>query len=93
MNYDPEKTSMAIRTAGGNGLDPMSMIHGDVQTAFRIIGEHKKEAEEEAQEQAGLKTEVANLKAQLATLQNRLWGLLAGVILAGAGAAWSMVAG
>lgn len=93
MSYDPEKTSMSIREMGGSNLNPLNMIHQDLQTAFRIIGEHKKEAEDEAQEQASLKTEVANLKAQLATLQNRLWGLLAGVILAGAGAAWSMVTG
>ncbi len=80
--YDPDATSMAINQAGGSSLDPLTMIHKDVQTAFKIIGDHKKDSEEEARLQAALAAEVENLKAQISTLQTRLWGLLAGVILA-----------
>lgn len=91
MNYDPEKTSMAIQEQGGSSLNPLNMMHEDLKTAFTIMGEHKKEAEEEAKSQATLKAEVDNLKVAVSTLQTRLWGLLAvflGAIITGGVGLW-----
>ena len=89
--YDPDATSMAIDRHGGGSLDPLTMIHQDVQTVFKIVGEHKKEAEDEATAQAALVVEVNNLKEQVKTLQNRLWQLLAvflGAIITGGVGLW-----
>jgi len=79
--YDPEATSLAIQQSGGSHLDPLTMIHQDVQTAFKIIGKNQDKAETVAKIQASLKTEVANLKESVSTLQNRLWGLACGIVV------------
>ncbi len=93
-DYDYEKTQVAIQQQGGGALNPLSMIHDDLKECFRIVGKHKKEIDKRDQDQgediATLKAQVDNLTKQAAVLQTRLWGLLAGVILAvlGGGITW-----
>ena len=91
MNYyDHEKTSNALRQSGANPLDPMTMIHEDLQACFRIVGKNKDQQDNDAKEQAALVNEVSNLKDQLGKLQNRLWAVLILFIaeIVGALAAW-----
>lgn len=82
-NYDPEKTSMAIRQSGGRSLDPLVMIHEDVQECFRQVGKNNTRQNNDAQTLYALDNEVKNVRAEveatgkrLETLQGRLWGIL-----------------
>ena len=88
MSYDPDRTQQEIhRHTGGNSLDPMSMLYDGQTECFKLIGKNKNEIAEIKETDADQGARLAAAEEQLKTLQTRLWGLLAGVILAVAGAA------
>lgn len=89
--HDMERTQQAImQSTGGNSLDPLVMLYNDVENCFKLIGNKGAEITKIKEVDATQTNEIDTLKAQMKTLQNRLWGLLAGGILAvaGAGATW-----
>jgi len=91
--YDYEKTEQAIhKHTGGNALDPLSMIYNDVRECFKQIGKNKTLINAEATANANQEARIESLESQLKSLQNRLWGLLAGVILAVVGGAITIYA-